>query len=630
MGGAGIRPAAREPSPTPVSEEHGQVDKSSPTAPTAHSVDIPSPGIKSGLVESSQLQQASGLEARTEQVLLLQNLTLAGSEDASKRAVDARDSEVKDRVIMPADLHDGIYHDDDEQSSPGEFTPGSEPSECWQESEDERDIATECDTILQLLNTPFQELFETWLEGIRDNNGGQGASSTSKPAQKATDNTKRSDSKRKRADDSDEQDNSARRNGPGSAGKKRRKTMPLDTQLACPYFKKDPRRHKACCGFGGLKISYVKQHLGRNHNLPLHCPVCISEFADERSRDEHIRARSCEQVENHQAPDGITLEQRLWLSKRGPSNLSDEQQWYRIFEYLFPGHRPPRSPYNDTTFSEEFHDFRDFLSQPIGLDMLLGRLRQNPNWTAENEELFAPDIGHGLGHLYWLWVAARQGESDQAPPADNHIQDSQSTSTPATSEEVRQAGSETRGGPATYEDQGHLSVSTPENRGQPQNVMADVESDLDRVAHSEIEPVAVANEQEQRKPDDEEKPDEGGEPSSIALTRIRHGQPRTSLTGLDHADNELFDLFGDGTQVDLGQADLGLIHSSLGYENDALWPGPSIPEMDDAWYIMEGIDAPREDDNSGSLGGPSTGTRTVADSKDKATDNQFGDFDFIP
>lgn len=423
-------------------------------------MNITSSEIKSGLVESSQMQQPSGPEARTERALLLQNSTLTGSEDVSKSAVDTRNSEVKDRAIVPAHLHDGIYHEDAEQSMPGRSTPGSEPSKCWQESEEERGDGVEFDNVLQLLSTPFQELVETWLEGIRDNYGGERVSSASRPAQKATDDTKRPESKRKREDDSDEQDSNAKRNRSGLAGKKRRKIMPLDTQLACPYFKKDPRRHRACCGYGGRKISYVKQHLARNHNLPLHCPVCISEFTDERSRDEDFRARSCEQVENHQAPDGITLEQRLWLGRRGPSNLSEEQHWYRIFEYLFPGHPVPRSPYNDTAFSEKLLDFRDFLSQPTGLDMLLSRVRENPNWTAEHEAIFVPDIGQRLNQLYWMWAGvARQGESDQAPVVDNPAQDSQPTSTPAMSEETLQSDRQTGGGTATHECRGHLSIA---------------------------------------------------------------------------------------------------------------------------------------------------------------------------
>lgn len=84
--------------------------------------------------------------------------------------------------------------------------------------------------------------------------------------------------------------------------------------------------------------------------------------------------------------------------------MSEEQHWKRIFQYLFPGHPMPQSVYNDTTFSEEFLDFQDFISQPIGLDVLLTRVRENPCWTAEHEALFGPDIGQGLGQLVVLAV----------------------------------------------------------------------------------------------------------------------------------------------------------------------------------------------------------------------------------
>lgn len=438
------KPAAPDPSQVPRSEDRGQENNSSPNTSMAQSMDelTLSPENNSGLVDDTQDPRPSEVGERVQQAPLLQDLALRPLGSIPKSGADKTDWKLKDQVTKPAELHSntaGYHVEGDGQSSPGESTPGSDPTESWQESEDERDI--DCDTILQLLRTPLDELFEKWLEGFREHNGGQGASSPSKPAQKPTDDSTRQhpESTRKRANDSDEQDTDKKSNKPYSAGKKRRKTMPLDTQLACPYFKKDPQRYRGCCGYGGKKLSYVKQHIGRSHNLSLYCPVCMVYFTEDRLRDDHIIARSCEPLEGQQAPEGITLDQRLWLGRRGPSNLSEEKHWYRIFEYLFPGHPLPRSPYNDTTFSEEFFDFREHLGQPAGLDMLLSRVRQDPSWTTDHEATFVPDIQQGLGQLYWAWAAARQGQSDQAITVENPIQEMQAIPLPVMSEEVYQS-----------------------------------------------------------------------------------------------------------------------------------------------------------------------------------------------
>lgn len=639
------RSARRYPSTVPRSEDRGQGNKFSLTSPIAQSMDAlkPLPGNKSSVVDKIEYSQFSGTGERIQQALLLQGLALKPLGVIPKSEVGNRDWELENRVIKPAELHYNaeVYYDEgDEQSSPGESTPGSDPTESWQESEDERNFSIDCDTILQLIRTPLDELFEMWLEESRERNGGQRASSSSKSAPKATDDSTRQhpESKRKRANNSDEQDTDLKSNRPGSAEKKRRKTTPLDTKLACPYFKKDPQRHRGCCAYGGKKLSYVKQHIGRSHNLSLYCPVCMVYFTDDRLRDEHIIARSCEPGEDQQAPEGITLDQRLWLGRRGPSNLSEEQHWYRIFEYLFPGHPLPRSPYNDTPFSEEFFEFREHLGQAAGLDMLLSRVRQNPSWTADHEALFVPDIQQELGQLYWTWAAERQGQSDQAIAVGNHVQESQATVFPVMGEEVHQSDPQIEGGPVTFEDNSNMFVSMPgeEEPSGIRNLRTSNFPERDQTAHNETEPVSAAikpnSGREQQKLDDDEElddgedPVQGGEPSSIALTRIRHDQPRARLMGLDYADNELFDLLGDDTQAALAQADFEFMHPAAGFEDSGLWSMPSMFAMDDAPYLLEDFEAPPEVESPDGVGGPSTDIKVIGDEEETAITTEFEEF----
>jgi hypothetical protein len=92
---------------------------------------------------------------------------------------------------------------------------------------------------------------------------------------------------------------------------------PLSRPFSCPFCKKDLQRYQACAKFGLTRVPHVKQHLHRKHRHEI---------------DDLVKNR---------------LKQR---SARG----TEEEQWYGIFDLLFPGHSPrPASPYNDFTLSEQ-------------------------------------------------------------------------------------------------------------------------------------------------------------------------------------------------------------------------------------------------------------------------------------
>ncbi|KAM6520123.1 hypothetical protein FALCPG4_013674 [Fusarium falciforme] len=121
--------------------------------------------------------------------------------------------------------------------------------------------------------------------------------------------------RRERTDSADE----AEREKP-SAGKSkraRRSKEPGPSQpLACPFCKKDLQQYQACVKLNLTKVRYVKQHLHRKHGDNIEDWVMA-----------RLRLRS--------APG------------------TEEEQWYRIFDLLFPGHSPrPSTPYNDFTVCE--------------------------------------------------------------------------------------------------------------------------------------------------------------------------------------------------------------------------------------------------------------------------------------
>ncbi|KAK3368626.1 hypothetical protein B0H63DRAFT_488832 [Podospora didyma] len=130
-------------------------------------------------------------------------------------------------------------------------------------------------------------------------------------------------------------------------GRKRRRLKDEGITFACPFLKKDPVLHQACCGYALTRIRDVKQHLGRRHQMPIYCLRCFLTFEDELERDVHARDAGCDLMP-YARPEGITEAQKRMLAKKAPSTQTAEEQWYGIFDILFPNHDPkPISPYMD-------------------------------------------------------------------------------------------------------------------------------------------------------------------------------------------------------------------------------------------------------------------------------------------
>ncbi|TLS29663.1 hypothetical protein PpBr36_01896 [Pyricularia pennisetigena] len=132
---------------------------------------------------------------------------------------------------------------------------------------------------------------------------------------------------------------------------------------ACPFCKWKPLRYQGCHTYKLKEISRVKQHLRRKHRIPLHCEVCSEEFADEEARLAHVRTRSCSSRSCVQKTwEGVTPEQQELLERRAERNKTKVEQWYSIYEILFPGQTPPASPYVDLELSPHMHSFQAFLA----------------------------------------------------------------------------------------------------------------------------------------------------------------------------------------------------------------------------------------------------------------------------
>ena len=196
----------------------------------------------------------------------------------------------------------------------------------------------------------FYRLFDTNF-GIRRHDDGAGESSSQntpigEQSQKTSDGTSRpGGQKRKNRDDdssppddeNDDDPNKRRKVGPSTRALK----LPGGRKLACPFFKHNPSGHstnRACVYPGFPSISRVKEHLYRNHTLPIQCPRCCQTFSNEDDCIQHQSAqRGCEWKERDPL-EGVSKAQEVKLrrKKRSTSSFPDEARWKAIYKILFP------------------------------------------------------------------------------------------------------------------------------------------------------------------------------------------------------------------------------------------------------------------------------------------------------
>jgi len=97
------------------------------------------------------------------------------------------------------------------------------------------------------------------------------------------------------------------------------------------------------------------------HKIPIHCARCLETFETEAARDNHYRG-SCEVVPP-KVWEGINEHQKKQLERRVSSKNTKEKNWYIIYEILFPGAEPPKSPYLDPPFADGILALREFAAR---------------------------------------------------------------------------------------------------------------------------------------------------------------------------------------------------------------------------------------------------------------------------
>lgn len=165
--------------------------------------------------------------------------------------------------------------------------------------------------------------------------------------------------------------------------------------FACPYYRRNPGAHHNCLKRVHLRqINDIKQHILRDHRRPPFCPVCRTTFDSHALCNAHIAERGCT-LKAADEVEGVSYYQMKALTKRSGPGLSAEQQWFVIWDIVFPNEQCPEDV---------------FLSGPV--ESIVCRVREY--WSSNGKQVirkflsennmghFAVDDEHAAG-LEWLF-----------------------------------------------------------------------------------------------------------------------------------------------------------------------------------------------------------------------------------
>lgn len=221
--------------------------------------------------------------------------------------------------------------------------------------------------------------------GTASSSSSRGVAASSRPAGKG----------RKRKQIQDDKSDSEEDTTHPRHSKRSRKTRQHIKLLACPFGKMSPSKHSACSRFQLKRIRDVKQHLKRKHTPDDYCNRCLSIFHDEESLTQHVSQADgfgCQLAPEGRTLDGISHRQSRDLSRKANAELSEEQQWFAIWDIVFPRKPRPESAYLDSAFAMQVCLFREHCARHAE-PLLAQNLRAA---GLLDERMVAPDQGQLL------------------------------------------------------------------------------------------------------------------------------------------------------------------------------------------------------------------------------------------
>lgn len=129
--------------------------------------------------------------------------------------------------------------------------------------------------------------------------------------------------------------------------------------FACPFQRASPQKHHRCLKYTLNRIKDVKQHIYRQHSQPhFYCARCYETFTSSGSRDVHSRRADCEKRDPPQF-EGISEQQRNELKKTSPKRKPLHEQWFEVWDVIFPKLQRPQSAFLGSYVEETVPLLRD-------------------------------------------------------------------------------------------------------------------------------------------------------------------------------------------------------------------------------------------------------------------------------
>ncbi|EXM20396.1 hypothetical protein FoTM2_004981 [Fusarium oxysporum f. sp. vasinfectum] len=261
----------------------------------------------------------------------------------------------------------------------------SQDSDSSDESDGTTDGNPETAAVMQWFHGWLRQWLSPLTQGRPSGNGSsqatasQSQTSSSSSTQKKGTGRPRRVPKRKRGNDGEDDGNE-------ESPKSQRVDGGQQTRmLACPYFKRNPRKYgrpewKSCAHPGYRDLHRVKEHMYRRHSLPEYqCRRCRVDLKTSEALEAHSQQlQACTPTVGNQ--DGLNQEQvKRMRSKKGTGkNKSEGDRWNDVYSIAFPYDQHTPSPYlydtDEDKSAREFnlcHEFGGFLTRE--LPPLVGR-----------------------------------------------------------------------------------------------------------------------------------------------------------------------------------------------------------------------------------------------------------------
>ena len=85
-----------------------------------------------------------------------------------------------------------------------------------------------------------------------------------------------------------------------------------------------------------LTKDYPREHIYRQHQLPVFCTRCGTTFTQEAELVAHSRLALACDVRVFESPDGFTKDQERVLRRKRKFAGSEESKWRAMYKVLFP------------------------------------------------------------------------------------------------------------------------------------------------------------------------------------------------------------------------------------------------------------------------------------------------------